>query len=31
MISSATHIWREQEVIAKLAHHATNINSIEAE
>ena len=30
MISSATYIQREQEVIAKLAHPTTNVNFIEA-
>jgi len=31
MISSATYIQREQEVITKLAHPTTNVNSMEAE
>ncbi len=29
--TSVSHIWREQDIIAKIVYHATNINSIEAE
>jgi len=30
IITSVSHIWREQEIIAKLVHHASNVSSTEA-